>query len=264
MVFLSLQIESTLGRSLCEDERKVLASLSVQGMAKLNSDACRGPSCLEASLGDLTEVFHLAQQRKADLEAALPEGAWATARRMGRPPTVDELLMLSEVPLGAVLFRINEELQKGIELEDALEELAQAHLQRRLYRDAQRLAESVKNHVSISRLAPTRRALGGDLLSPSAAQFFVHRIRVGLSAVQTWFEDSMRSAPEPISLPLTGFLASEDEQGLTPSPKSVLKRPRRSVGSEDSPKTRELHVSFCSSSSLASGSMEGSEPETSL
>eukprot|EP00906_Rhabdomonas_costata_P032703 RCo046064 len=143
------QIEHDLGRDLREDERQVFRFLSAQGMAKMNSDVGKGAG-LEATLADLGEVFRLAQKRKVALQAALPYSAGLVLRRLNRSPTADEMLLLSEVPVEAVLSLLSEELMKGVQLEDALEDMAQAHLQRKLHRDAQQVANAVDACVSVS------------------------------------------------------------------------------------------------------------------
>eukprot|EP00906_Rhabdomonas_costata_P023352 RCo033610 len=146
------ELEQALGRTLSESEQKLLEHLSPRGVAKINFDIGQGTS-LETTFADLAEVYRLSQKRKDALQAALPQSAATIVQRMARPPTADEMFLLSEVSQEAVLSQISEELLKGVLLEDALEDLAHTYLQRRVLHDARRLATAVRGTVSLSRLA---------------------------------------------------------------------------------------------------------------
>eukprot|EP00906_Rhabdomonas_costata_P014994 RCo021513 len=155
--------EQALDRELFPEELTVLTALSPQGVAKVNSDLSRG-SDLQMTLEELMSAYCDLQQRRNLAARQVPLDRKAIARRISRPLTADELVLLSEVPPLVLTGQIGLQLQKGELLEDILEEMAHDHRLKQLAVDAQMLSLSQPLTVAVSRLAPTVRRPSSDPL----------------------------------------------------------------------------------------------------
>lgn len=209
---------NVLGRDLDTDEKELFQFMSPQGMAKINSDICKGVN-LEQTLAEMRIVFECMKRRRQQIEDTLPDSALNVIGRMKRPPSTEEMVLLGDISPSVLLGKINDQLQSGEELEDIIEDLAVAHRQKQLLFDAQRLANAQGLAVSISRLAPTTRPLSGDVMSSNTASFRSNKIRVGLSPVVTWFGEQAKNQTSP---PSAGPSPVSSPVG-THSPRSALK-----------------------------------------
>jgi hypothetical protein len=211
-----------LGRELDSEEKELFQYMSPQGMAKMNSDVCKGVN-LEHTLAEMRIVFQSMKRRRQQIESTLPETAQGIISRMKRPPSTDEMVLLGDVPPSTLLGKINDQLQAGEEMDDIVEDLAVAHRQKQLLFDAQRLANAQGLAVSISRLAPTTRPLMGNVMASNTASFRSNKIRVGLSPIVLWFDEQVKEeSPSTPTFALTSPINSP-----VYTPRSALKHNRR-------------------------------------
>ena len=65
---------------------------------------------MEGTLAEMRVVYEHAQTRRKEVEGALPEAAQEVLNRMSRPATTEEMVLLTEEPIGSLMCTVNERL----------------------------------------------------------------------------------------------------------------------------------------------------------
>eukprot|EP00906_Rhabdomonas_costata_P017048 RCo024531 len=271
-----------LGRELSPAEAELLACLSPQGLAKVNADSARGLSA-EETLAQLMEGHEAAKKLKALLEQSLPEAMLPFLKQMGRRPTLEEMVLLTDVPFAAVMRQITFRSHPDEAPEDVLEEIAVDHRVSQVHSTATRLVKERGCGVMLTPLSTTQ--LCCDAGRCVAVTESAGRLLVGPGPVVTWFQEREEKFAE-----LEDGSPRGSSSGLS-SPRSALKKPRNAPAScpkdilttgsspfssvlteswqslysptttqETSRKTTELRVSFWDAPELAQGVRHSKKP----
>eukprot|EP00906_Rhabdomonas_costata_P038849 RCo054998 len=261
------KVSEHLGRSLGPDEEELIQSLSAQGVAKLNADLVKEID-LEQTLAELMMVFQAVKRCRAQAESSVPGVMRSLVAEMKRPPTLSEMILLTDVSCDVLLERLNPQLMAGVDLDDAIEELAEAHRFKLMQLDAKRLANAEGKTVRLCALPPSE-LLCSDVVGPTVSVLErADKLRMGPGALMSWFCESAtknhdgqvsgsprRCGPRPVlpglasSLSLPASLATCTSLCSSPSlcPTTELQTPestpRRRAKGKASP-ARSLHVSF--------------------
>eukprot|EP00906_Rhabdomonas_costata_P012557 RCo018086 len=213
-------LSEALGRELLTCEVNLLQALSPQGVAKINSDIAKGVS-LELTLAELKVVFRAVKHRQALAKSLVPKVLLPVVERMGRSPTLDELVLLAGAPAPSLLSKIDSRTKKGEALEHVLEELSMEYRLELMHSDAQRLTEERGRRACTSYLSPTglhpthsiglTMSIVGDGGEPRK------RLRVGPSPHVSWFS-------EPVQGVMTGCTPARLSSPSSPSARSALKK----------------------------------------
>eukprot|EP00906_Rhabdomonas_costata_P020997 RCo030531 len=183
---LSVLVSHALHRPLRPEEVEVLRCLSAGGMAKLNTDLCRGVN-LRHTMAQLQGALRHVKARRESAAERLSEPARALLGRLSSAWPTEVMEMVAETSLEDLTNELDQRTAQGERLADVLEELAMEHLQAKLNAEAQLLADTHGVSVTLSRLCPTQAVAEGNLRSPVFSTTADAKGSAGLSPVALWF-----------------------------------------------------------------------------
>eukprot|EP00906_Rhabdomonas_costata_P001770 RCo002853 len=189
-------------------------------MAKVNTDTAKGNGA-EKVLAHLKEAFEAAKQFKVLLGELLPDSARSLLSKMTRPFTMDEMVLLTEVPFGAVMTQILVQTSPVMTQEDVLEELAEAHREALVRNAATRLATQRNSAVVVTPLVPSQLSFSCEFGPSVSVTEAAGHVMVGPGGLVSWFSEPVEVGNTKATHTTATCFAC--------FPRRSLKKPKRAV-----------------------------------